>query len=81
MKTFKDLKIGDYIYCISNFGKNCSKFKIIDIVDNKIHVTFINGDEFPWEVIMIPKRFLQQNQWGNLFADINRILECINEIV
>lgn len=53
----------------------------MDIVDNKIHVTFVNGDEFPWDVIMIPKRFLQQNQWGNLFADINRILECINEIV
>lgn len=78
MKTFNDLKIGDYIYGIS--GSDCSKFKIVNIVDNRWYVDFVYG-EFPWEAIGIPECFLQQNEWYNVFADTTRILEYINENV
>ncbi len=80
MKTFNDLKIGDYIYAISDLGLKCSKFKIVDIVDNRMYVNLVYG-EFPWECITIPECRLQRNKWGNIFADTTKILECVNESV
>ena len=81
MKTFKDLKIGDYIYAVYDFGQKCSKYKIIDIVDNRMYVNFVYNDEFPWECIGIPENHLQKNEWGNIFADTTKILEYVNESV
>ena len=61
MKTFRDLKIGDYIYAVYDFGLKCSKFKIVDIIDHTM--------------------YLQENEWGNIFADTTKILEYVNESV
>lgn len=81
MKTFKDLKIGDYIYAISDLGLKCSKFKIVDIVNNTMYVNFVYDDEFPWRRISIPECHLQRNKWDNIFADTTKILEYVNESV
>lgn len=82
MKTFKDLKIGDYIYAVYDFGLKCSKFKIIDIVDGTMnyYVNFVYGKD-PWDYIAIPECHLQKNEWGNIFADTTKILEYVNESV
>lgn len=81
MKTFKDLKIGDYIYAVYDFGQKCSKYKIIDIVYNRMYVKFVYDDEYPWECINIPENHLQQNEWGDIFADTTKILEYVNESI
>ena len=81
MKTFKDLKIGDYIYAVYDFGLKCSKFKIVDIIDHTMYVNFVYDDEFPWTCISIPECHLQENDWGNIFADTTKILEYVNESV
>lgn len=81
MKTFRDLKIGDYIYVVYDSGQKCIKRKIIDIVDNRMYVNFVYNDEFPWECISIPECHLRQNEWGNIFADTTKILEYVNESV
>ena len=81
MKTFRDLKIGDYIYAIYDFGQKCIKHKIIDIVDNRMYIRFVYDDATPWDYIAIPENHLQKNEWGNIFADTTKILEYVNESV
>lgn len=81
MKTFRDLKIGNYIYTISDLGLKCSKFKIVDIVDNTMYVNFVYDYKFPWRCISIPEYYLQRNKWNNIFADTTKILEYVNEDV
>lgn len=81
MKTFKDLKIGDYIYAASDLGLICSKFKIVDIIDHTMYVNFVYDDEFSWRCISIPENHLQESNWYNIFADTTKILEYVNESV
>ena len=80
MKTFKDLKIGDCIYNTCNFMQDCLKYKITNIFSDGSFVYFVYG-KFPWDSILISNSVLQKSQWGNLFADINQIIEYINENV
>lgn len=54
MKTFKDLKIGDYIYNVYDLNRRCSKHKIINITTDAMYVFFVYG-EFPWDAIAIPE--------------------------
>lgn len=81
MKTLRDLKIGDYIYAVYNFGQKCSKYKIIDITNNGMYVKFVYANVSPFDYIGIPECHLQENEWGNIFADTAKILECVNESV
>lgn len=80
MKTFKDLKIGDYIYNVYDLNRCCLKHKIVNITTDAMYVFFVYG-EFPWDAIAIPECFLQKSEWGNVFADIDGVLKCINEDV
>ena len=54
---------------------------IVDIIDHTMYVNFVYDDEFPWTCISIPECHLQENDWGNIFADTTKILEYVNESV
>ena len=44
------------------------------------YVNFVYGKD-PFDYIGIPEHHLQENDWGNIFADTTKILEYVNESV
>lgn len=76
-KTFEDLNVGDNLYYIRGFIQECIKLKIIDIIDLEYVVRF-KYHYGGYSYIDISKNMLQDAKVGNIYADVNEILNYLN---
>ena len=77
MKTFKDLKVGDTIFCIDCFYPNCLyKYKILEIEDNQssiIRIRLQGHSEFC--IYVEAYKSIGPDMFGTYYADAESVLQ------
>ena len=80
-KTFKDIRVGDYLYSYNKDINKIYHYKITEIIKGKSKVNFI-FDGVPWDYMSISLEDLERNKIdSNVFVDINLLFDYINENV
>lgn len=78
-KTFKDIRVGDYLYSCNKDINKIYRFQVTKIIKRKSSVEF-HFSEIPWDYIVVLPGDLESNKtYSGTFADINSLFDYINE--
>lgn len=82
MKTFKDLKVGDIIFCIDCFYPNhLYKYKILEMEDSQINHSIIKirlkGYYSEFCIYMEADKSIGTDMFSTYYADVESVLQGV----
>ena len=78
-KSFKDIKIGDYLYGCNMYTNKIYHYKVTEIIKDETATRFY-FIQLEWDYIRIPLEGLEWSKTSNnMFSDINSLFNYINE--
>lgn len=80
MKTFKDLKVGDTIFCIDCFYPNCLyKYKILEIEHNQSSIIKIRlqGHYSEFCIYVKANKSIVTDMFSTYYADAESVLQGV----